>query len=145
MWPGYSSKYHSFQSTTDTSWIWFACGTTFTFTHFLSLQAYKCSYVRTFFSELAETKVQALIVSYRGDLDGLWQGQLGNWCSCRGWDVGPSGAVLLAGWMLHSSSQELSLGLLDQQLLLRWGQGQLRQTGRKQRHRSVNKSNMVII
>lgn len=63
---------------------------------------------------------------YWSNLDGLRQGQLGDGCGCRGWDAGPGGAILLAGWVLHSGSQELSLGLLDQQLLLRWGQGQLR-------------------
>lgn len=61
--------------------------------------------------------------TYRSDLDGLGQGQLGNGCGCRSRDVGPIGAVLLAG-RVHGSSQNLGLGLLDQQLLLR-GQGQL--------------------
>lgn len=61
--------------------------------------------------------------AYRSDLDGLGQGQLGNGRGCRSGDVGPVGAVLLAG-RVHGSSQDLGLGLLDQQLLLR-GQGQL--------------------
>ena len=62
-------------------------------------------------------------LSYRGDLDGL--GQLGNGCGSGGRDAGTRGAVLLVGRVLHGSSQELGLGLLDQHLLLRWTQGQL--------------------
>lgn len=77
--------------------------------------------------------------SYRGDLDGLWQGQLGDGRGCGGWDAGPSGVVLLAGWVLNGCSQELSLGLLDQQLLLCWSQGQLK------RHQQRQKYNIYII
>lgn len=82
-----------------------------------------------------------VIMSYRSNLDGLWQGQLSNGCGCRSRDIGPIGAVLLAGWM-HGCSKDLSLGLLDQQLLL-WGQGQLKNQETKKNRQTKEQSQEI--
>lgn len=62
------------------------------------------------------------------DLNGLRQGDLRHGRGGGGGDGGPGSAVLLAGGMLlHGGRQQLGLGLglLEQQLLLGWCQGQL--------------------